>query len=135
MTKGLTMKLIFFSILLSSFAFSNISIFISHNNKISKVTHEELANLYLKKSDTIDGIKVIPIDSKNKKLFQEFYKKVIKKNPSQLHAYWIKEIFRGDKQPPKRLSTKELKKAMKNAIPIISYEKSPKEGRILLTIK
>jgi len=129
------MKSIILSILLSSFAFSNISVYISHNNKISKVSHEELANLYLKKSDTINGIKVIPIDSKNKKLFQEFCRKIIKKTPKQLHAYWIKEIFRGDKQPPKKLSPKEIKKAMKSKTPIISYEKMPKEGRILLTIK
>jgi len=135
MNKGHTMKSILLSILLSSFAFSNISIFISHNNKISKVSHKDLANLYLKKSDTINGIKVIPVDSKNKKLFKEFYKKVIKKNPQQLHAYWIKEIFRGDKQPPKKLSPKELKNAMKSKTPIISYEEIPKEGRILLTIK
>jgi len=135
MNKGHTMKSILLSILLSSFAFSNISVFISHNNKISKVSNKDLANLYLKKSDTINGIKVIPVDSKNKKLFKEFYKKIIKKNPDQLHAYWIKEIYRGDKQPPKKLSPKELKKAMKSETPIISYEKIAKNGRILLTIK
>jgi len=129
------MKSILLSILLSSFAFSNISIFISHNNKISKVSNEELANLYLKKSDTINGIKVIPVDSKNKKLFQEFCRKVIKKTPKQLHAYWIKEIFRGNKQPPKKLSPKEIRKAMKNKTPIISYDEIPNEGRILLTIR
>jgi len=135
MNTGNTMKSILLSILLSSFAFSNISIFISHNNKISKVSNEELANLYLKKSDTINGIKVIPVDSKNKKLFKEFYRKIIKKSPKQLHAYWIKEMYRGNKQPPKKLSPKELKKEMNNKTPIISYEKSPEKGRILLTIK
>jgi hypothetical protein len=129
------MKLLLLTVLLSSFAFSNISIFISHKNNITKVSHKDLANLYLKKTNTINGIKVIPIDSQNKKLFQEFYRKVIKKNPRQLHAYWIKEIYRGDKQPPKKLSPTALKKAMKNKIPIISYESNPKKGRFLLTIK
>ena len=129
------MKSILLSILLSSFAFSNISVFISHNNKISKVSQKELVNLYLKKSNTINGIKVIPVDSKDKKLFREFYQKVIKKSPKQLHAYWIKEMYRGDKQPPKKLSKKELKKAMKSKTPIISYEKNPKDGQILLTIR
>jgi hypothetical protein len=129
------LKSLLLTILLSSFAFSNISIFISHDNKISKVSHKDLANLYLKKTNTINGIKVIPIDSQNKKLFQEFYRKIIKKNPKQLHAYWVKEIYRGNKQPPKKLSPKALKKAMKKKIPIISYEKNPKKGRFLLTIK
>jgi len=133
------MKSIILSILLSSFAFSNISVYISHNDKISQVSHKDLADLYLKKRDNINGIKVIPVDSKNKKLFQEFCRKVIKKTPKQLHAYWIKEIFRGDKQPPKKLSSKELKNAIKDAIktktPIITYDKMPKNGCILLSIK
>jgi hypothetical protein len=129
------LKSLLLSILLSSFAFSNISIFTSHSNKLSKISYKDLANLYLKKTSTINGIKVIPIDSQNKKLFQEFYKKVIKKSPKQLHAYWIKEIYRGNKQPPKKLSPNAIKKAMKKKIPIISYSKNSKTGRILLTIK
>ena len=128
------MKLLLLTILLSNFAFSNISVISQNNCKLTKVSHKELANLYLKKTNTINGIKVIPIDSQNKKLFQEFYQKIIKKNPKQLHAYWIKEIYRGNKQPPKKLSPKALKKAMKNKTPIISYQKNPKTGRILLTI-
>jgi hypothetical protein len=111
------MKLLLLTILLSNFAFSNISIFTSQNNKLTKVSHKDLANLYLKKTNTINGVKVIPIDSHNKKLFQEFYRKVIKKSPKQLHAYWIKEIYRGNKQPPKKLSPKALKKAMKKKHP------------------
>ena len=128
------MKLLLLTILLSSFAFSNISVS-TENYKLSKISHKELIDLYLKKKDTINGIKVIPVDSKNKQLFQEFYQTLIKKNPKQLHAYWIKEIYRGDKQPPKKLSPKVLKDAMKNNTPIISYKKNPKTGRILLTIK
>ncbi|HIP51978.1 MAG TPA: hypothetical protein EYG94_07830 [Campylobacterales bacterium] len=128
------MKYLLLTILLSSFAFSNISVE-SKNNKFSKVSHKELINLYLKKSNTINGIEVIPVDSQNKKLFQEFYQKVIKKNPKQLHAYWIKEIYRGNKQPPKKLSPKALKQATKNKTPIVSYKKNPKTGQILLTIK
>lgn len=128
------MKYLLLTILLSSFAFSNISVE-SKNNKFSKVSHKELINLYLKKSNTINGIEVIPVDSQNKKLFQEFYQKIIKKNPKQLHAYWIKEIYRGNKQPPKKLSPKALKQATKNKTPIVSYKKNPKTGQILLTIK
>lgn len=133
------MKSLLLIILLSVFAFSGTSIYVSHNNKLSKVSQKELANLYLKKSKTINGIEVIPVDSKNKKLFEEFYKKIIKKTPKQFHAYWLKEIYRGNKQPPKKLSAKAIKKAMnktvKDKTPIIAYEKNSKTGRILLTIK
>ncbi len=133
------MKSLLLTILLSVFTFSSTSIDISHNNKLSKVNSKDLADLYLKKTNSINGIEVIPIDSQNKKLFQEFYKKIVNKNPKQLHAYWIKEIYKGNTQPPKKLSTAAIKKAMassrKNKTPIITYAKNPKTGRILLTIK
>ena len=129
------MKSLILTIILSTFALSSTSVYVSHNNKLSKVSHKDLANLYLKKSNTINGIKVIPVDSPNKKLFKEFYKNIIKKTPSQLHAYWIKELYRGDKQPPKKLSSKAIKNITKHKIPIISYTKNSKTGRILLTIK
>ena len=135
MFKRTLVKALILTLLLSSFAFSNISIFISHNDKLSKVSHKDLANLYLKKTNTINGIKVIPIDSQDKKLFEEFYLKVIKKNPQQLHAYWTKEIYRGNKQPPRKLSLKALEKAMKHKTPIISYAKDLKTGHLILTIK
>lgn len=129
------MKILLLSIFLSVFALADISIYISHNNKLSKVSHKDLANIYLKKTDTINGIKVVPVDSKNKKLFQEFYKKVVKKNPKQLHAYWMKQIYRGNTQPPKKLSPSAVKIAMKTNKAIIAYDKDPKSGRILLTVK
>ena len=129
------MKSILLTIIFSSYAFSNISVFISHDNKITEVSHKDLANLYLKKTDTIAGVKVTPIDSKNKKLFKEFYSKIVKKTPKQLHAYWIKQIYTGNTQPPKKLSKTELKREMKKNRHIIAYASNPKTGRILLTIK
>lgn len=129
------MKSILLTLIFTSFAFSEVSVFISHNNKLTKVSNRDLANLYLKKTDKINGIKVIPIDSKNKKIFEEFYKKVIKKTPKQLHAYWVKQIFQGSTQPPKRLSKSAIKKAIKKGSHIIAYDSNPKTGRILLTVK
>jgi len=129
------MKPLLFITLLSTFTFADISVFISHNNKLTKVSTKDLANLYLKKRTTINGIKVVPIDSKNKQLFNEFYKKIVKKTPKQLHAYWIKEIYTGKKQPPKKLSKSELRRAMKKNSHLISYDRNPTTGRVLLTIK
>ena len=129
------MRLLLLTIMFSSLAFCEISVFISHNNKITKVSNKDLANLYLKKTTTINGITVTPIDSTNEKLFKEFYSKIVKKTPSQLHAYWIKQIYRGTKQPPKKLSKAEIKKAIKKGSHIIAYDRNPKTGRILLTVK
>ena len=129
------MKSLLLTILFSTFALSDISVYISHNNKITKVSQKELANLYLKKTDNIKGIKVTPIDSKNQKLFKEFYSKIVKKTPSQLRAYWIKQIYRGNTQPPKKLSKSAVQKALKKGSRIITYDANPQTGRVLLTIK
>ncbi len=129
------MKLLLLTIIFTNFAFSEISVFISHNNKLTKVSNRDLANLYLGKTDKINGIKLIPIDSKNKKLFEEFYKKIVKKTPSQLHAYWIKQIYKGSAQPPKKLSREAIKRAIERGSHIIAYDRNPKTGRILLTIR
>jgi len=131
------MKPLLLSIIFSTFAFCDISVIISDNNKLitSKVSYKALANLYLKKTNSINGIHLTPIDSKNKKLYQEFYKKVVKKTPAQLHAYWIKEIYTGKKSQPKRLNENEIKKALKNNRKIIAYSKNPKTGQIILNIK
>jgi hypothetical protein len=47
----------------------------------------------------------------------------------------MKQIYKGNKNPPKKLSTKALKKAMKKNSRIIAYQKNPKTGHILFTIK
>jgi len=129
------MKLLLLTLIFSSFAFSNISIVTSSNGKLSNITHKELADLFLKKTNTINGVKLIPIDTKNPQLFKEFYQKVVKKNPEQLHAYWMKQMYRGTQKPPQRLSDSALKKEMQKNKKIITYSKNPKTGHILLTVQ
>lgn len=129
------MKPLLLSIIFSVTAFCDISVVISDNNTLTSVSQQELANLYLKKTNTINGIKVTPIDSKDKKTYQEFYKKIVKKTPSEVHAYWMKQIYTGKTQPPKKLSKKELTVAMKKNKKIIAYASNPSNGKILLTIK
>jgi hypothetical protein len=127
------MKLLATITLFSLFAFPDINIVTSDKNPLKNVTLEKLANVYLKKTDNIDGIKVVPID--NKDSYDEFCKKVIKKTPKQLRAYWMKEIYRGDKQPPPKLSPSEIKKRIEENPKVISYTSSKLTGKILFTIR
>ena len=102
---------------------------------MTEVSKQDLANLFLKKTDTINGIKVIPIDSKNPKVYQEFYKKIVDKDPSQIHAYWLKQIYTGTKQPPKKLSKAEIKQALAQNQKIIAYDRTALTGKVIFTIK
>ena len=116
--------------ILSSTLFSDIKIMISEKNKLISVTKNELAKVYLRKTDKIKGVTVIPVD--NKESYKEFYSKVLQKTPKQLRAYWIKT---GKKRPPQKLSTAQIKQEMKKNPKIISYSTSSLTGKILLQVK
>jgi len=127
------MKKILLLMILTMMAFSDIKIMTSTKSPITNVSLEDLAKIYLKKKDTINGIKVIPID--NKDSYNEFCKKVIKKTPKQLRAYWMKEIYRGDKQPPQKLSSSQIKQKMQKNSKIISYSTNKLTGKVIFTIR
>jgi hypothetical protein len=105
---------------------------VSYKSKLIKVTKKEIADVYLKKTNKIQGITVIPID--NKSNYAEFCKNIIKKTPKQLRAYWAREIFRGNKLPPKRLNNTQIKKALKKNSKVISYASNKLTGKIILII-
>lgn len=116
--------------ILSVTAFSDIKIMISEKSELASVTSDELAKVYLKKTNKIRGFTVVPID--NKDSYKEFYSKVLKKTPKQLRTYWIKI---NKKRPPKRLSSAEIKRKMAQNPKIISYSKNKLTGKLLLTVK
>jgi hypothetical protein len=103
------------------------------NNTLVKVTKKELSDLYLGKTKSIRGIDVTPID--NKDSYKEFYQKIANKNPKQLKAYWMREMYKGDRVPPKKLSTEKIKAKLKKNHKIISYSKVSLNGKLVFTIK
>jgi hypothetical protein len=126
------MKKMFLLGLLTTTLFSDIKVLTSEKNGIGKIKKSDLIQLYLRKTDVINGVKLVPID--NKDSYKEFYKTVIKKSPKQLRAYWAKEIFKGSKKPPKRLSSAEIATKIKNGAKIISYASTKLPGKVVLTI-
>ena len=129
------MKTLLLSLLISSTSYANISIITQNDNELSNITQQELANLFLKKTNHIRGIKITPIDSSNKELYEKFYKKVVKKTPSQIREYWINQIYKGNQQPPKRLNNKQIVKEFKKNPMIITYTSNPLTGKLILTVK
>ena len=127
------MKKLLILIVLTIIASSDIKILTSSKSPIKSISIEDLAKIYLKKIDTINGIKVIPID--NKDSYNDFCKKVIKKTPKQIRAYWMKEIYRGNKQPPLKLSSSQIKQKIARNPRIISYASNKLTGKVIFTIK
>jgi len=128
------MKLIVLLLSFSSLAFSQIHI-ISDNNQLKSmtITKKELADLYLKKTNTIRGIRIIPLD--NKSNFQEFYTQIVKKSPKELRSYWTREMYKSDRLPPKKLSIQQIKTLIQSNKNYISYSSSTVSGLATITIK
>lgn len=126
-------KLLLLTWLLTMGLEANIKVMISNENHVFSVTTKELADLFLGKENSIQGVKVTPIDNKDN--FKEFYRKVLKKSPKQLRAYWMREMYKGDRLPPKKMTTKEISQEMKSKKNIISYAINKLNGRVILTLK
>jgi hypothetical protein len=117
---------------LVSSLFAKISVF-TNSDELKVITQQELAKLYLKKINKINNLKIVVFDSK--KDYNEFYKKIIKKTPSQIHAYWMKQIFLGKRIPPKKLTLTQIKKRLKTKSNIIVYSSENLHTKVIYEIK
>ncbi|MBL1275414.1 MAG: hypothetical protein COB30_004955 [Ectothiorhodospiraceae bacterium] len=73
---------------------------------VESVTLKQAKKLWLKKSLKLPGTgKVKLVDQfKANATYTEFYRKIVKKKPSQLKAYWAKVTFTGKAFPPEQMA-------------------------------
>ena len=128
------MRILMFLIFLKSVAFAQITVMASHGHSF-KVSKQELAALYLGKTDKLKGIQVTPIDNTDRQSYEEFYRKVVDKTPKQLHAYWMQEMYRGNKVPPQKLSSTKIKEVLSSKQNIVAYAYNHLNGEIILTVE
>lgn len=127
------MKIFFFLLFLLSFMQAQIVVVTKSDSKITKLPKEILQYLYLGKLDTIEGIRVRVLLSKDKKLHSDFCNKILDKSLSQYNSYWARLVFTGKKFMAKRLTPKEIQTEMQepNTITYIKREELQKGWRIL----
>ena len=113
------MKLIIILLSFSSLIFANINMRITQNSNFSSLTQKEISDVYLGKRTTIKGVKIIPLDDDN--YYTEFYQKIVKKNPKQLRAYWIGEMSKSKRKPPKKFTHAEIESMIQKNYIFISY--------------
>jgi hypothetical protein len=122
-------KILFFSSFICSSLIADIDVVSSQKNELGVVSKNELSKVYLKKSDSINGKKVVPMNVEED--YDEFNKKVLNKNPKQIHAYWMKQIFTGTKIPPKKIKRKEVKDKLENNKDSIAYTSQKHELKVI----
>jgi ABC-type phosphate transport system substrate-binding protein len=101
-----------FTLLLAMSAFAadaraEVVVIVSAKSPVTSLTAEQTARIFLgKTSEFPDDGDAVPIDQPiGSGIRDEFYAKVVRKNPSQVSAYWAKIIFTGDGRPPEILDS------------------------------
>jgi ABC-type phosphate transport system substrate-binding protein len=90
-----------FSLMLAQSVLAGVSVVVNPNNSLDSANQTEVVNLFLNKSKTLQGERLTPVDqSKGQTARTEFYDVVVRKNESQLKAYWSRLIFTGKGLPP-----------------------------------
>lgn len=83
-----------------------IAIIVSSKNANSSLNNDQAEKIFLGKVEAFpDGATAVPLDLPKGTLREEFYLKVTGKNPSQVKAYWAKQVFTGSGQPPKEIES------------------------------
>jgi ABC-type phosphate transport system substrate-binding protein len=81
-------------------------VIISAKNPISKLTKEQVAQIFLGQAKTfVTGGMAEPLDlAEGSELRRDFYQKALNKPPAQMKAYWSKMEFSGSGHAPKALA-------------------------------
>lgn len=86
------------------YAHADATVIVNAANNAS-LDEEAIASVFLGQSHSFPGgTEAMPVNQKSDSaVAQEFAAKVLKKNPSQLRAYWAKQVFTGGGKAPKEL--------------------------------
>lgn len=83
-----------------------LAIIVSSKNANASLSNDQAEKVFLGKLDAFpDGSTAVPLDLPKGPVREEFYLKVTGKNPSQVKAYWAKQVFTGSGQPPKEIES------------------------------
>ncbi|MES2163187.1 MAG: hypothetical protein V4476_18680 [Pseudomonadota bacterium] len=112
---------------------TEIVVIVSPKNPATRMFSEQAAQFFLGKSTLFT-----PIEHTDGPLRNEFYKKVLDKDSTQVKAIWSKLVFTGKASAPKELgSSAEVKKAVAADPQAIGYiEKSQVDDtvKVILTV-
>lgn len=120
---------------------AQVVVVVSAKNPATALTVDQVSDIFLGRAASLPGgAAVAPIDqAEGSAARDEFYQKVIGKNPAQVKAYWSKQIFSGKGTPPKDAGNDGGVKAMIAANPnLIGYiDKGAVDASVkpLLTVK
>ena len=123
-----------FAALLALPAQAQAVVIISAKNPISKLTSDQVSQIFLGQSKTFySGGQAEPLDlAEGAAARNDFYQKVTGKNAAQLKGYWAKLTFSGKAQPPQVLADSHaaVKKVAENPKYIAYVDKAAVDASV-----
>jgi ABC-type phosphate transport system substrate-binding protein len=94
-------------------AAAEIVFIVNAKNPVASLTAEQVKNLYLGKAKAFaDGSPANPVDqAKGSAGRNELYRNYVKKDDATLQAYWSRQIFSGNGEPPRSVENAAAVKA------------------------
>ncbi len=103
---------------------SSFKVVVNKNNTVSKMTRDEVSNIFLKKTPQWkNGEKMIPVDLASSNPLREIFSQQIhQKSVSVIKVYWQKKIYSGTGLPPaERKNDAEVLAFIRNHSGAIGY--------------
>ena len=141
---GAHMKTILLAAALAALAFpacAELVVVVNPKNPAASMSAEQVAQIFLGRSSSFPGGgNATALDQKDGAgIRDEFYTKVVDKNPGQVKAYWAKQMFSGKGSPPREVaSSADVKHAVAADPSAIGYiEKSAVDSSVkaVLTVQ
>lgn len=114
---------------------ANVTMIASPTCKIDAISSQEVKHLFTLKVDTLNTQKVVVIDNADKAVYKDFVKEHIKKSLKKMKVYWIRMIFTGIKQPPRKVALENLENFTKEidacCLSYTKLGKKPKSWKVI----
>lgn len=91
-----------FPVAIASPVIADVAVIVHPNSGVNAITLQEAADVFLGKTRKLrDGTTLIPLDQRaGTPARDQFYDSAAKKSAAQLKAYWARQVFTGQGEPP-----------------------------------
>ena len=85
-----------------------IALIVNDNSPLpSEMTSKDIKNIYLGVKEHEKGVNIIPVDQKDKEIFEEFLAKFIGMSKTHYKSHWVSKLFGEGANPPKSVEGPE----------------------------
>ena len=114
---------------------ANITMIVSPTCEVDTISSQDIKHLFTLKESTLKTQEIIVIDNADKTVYKEFVQKHINKSLKKMKVYWIRMIFTGTKQPPRKVNLENLENLIKDSdtchLSYIKLGKKPESWKVI----